>query len=129
MLKLNTISSCVFISNVIVLLIRGFNRHAFLFSFLFFTSVIMHEVPSFQIHVLDQLAILLVALNGAWLVYKNFRVSPALFVAVSTFLGSFYLYEYGRITGGYCFDPQCWMEWHAFFHVVCSVGHHALAAL
>jgi hypothetical protein len=130
MLQLNTQSACVFISNALVLLASGMYRDALLFSFLFFTSVVTHEEPTFyEMHVLDQGAIYLVVLNGAWMVYKRFRVCPALIVAVSTFIATLYLYHYGKLTGGYCYDPHCGLEWHAFLHVVSSVGHHAIAAL
>ena len=129
MLHVHTISSCVFISNALVLLLRGLHRHAFLFSFLFFTSVLFHELKTVELYVLDQFACYLVVLNGAWLTYKRFRVSPALFVSVTTFLATLYIYHYGKLTGGYCFDPQCGLEWHAFLHVVSSVGHHGIAFL
>lgn len=129
MLNLHTYSSSVFLSNVGVLMLRGMMRHAFLFSFLFFTSVLFHELKTVELYWLDQFACYLVVLNGAWLVYKKFRVSPALFVAVTTFLATAYFYHYGKITGGYCFDPECGLEWHAFLHVVSSVGHHAIAFL
>ena len=129
MLRLNTISASVFVSNVLILLLRGLHRHAFLFSLLFLTSVIVHEIPSFEIYVLDQIAFHLVALNGAWLFYKRFRFSPAMIVALTTFLGTVYLYHYGKTYNVYCFDPECGLEWHSFMHVVFSLGHHAIAIL
>lgn len=128
-MHINTLSSCVFVSNTIVLLLKGLHRHAFLFSFLFLTSVMFHELKTLQFFYLDQIAIFLVTLNGAWLMYKNYRVSPALIVAVTTFLATIYFYYYGQLNRSYCYDPDCGSEWHAFLHVVSSVGHHAIAAL
>ena len=127
MLQLNTISSCIFVTNVVVLFMRGLNRHGFLFSLLFFTSVLEHELRLTWTHALDQIVLYAVFLNGGWLVYKRFRLNVCFFLAFSTCLLTIYLYHYGKLTDGYCFDLECGFEWHAFLHVVSSVGHHAIA--
>lgn len=124
-------SSFIFLTNVVVLLYFGYTFYAFLFLCLWLTSVLYHSNPSRTNYILDKLSIMGVVTYGGYLfVTKWDSISTEMaLVIIVTFLSTIFLYVYGYLIQGYCFDkkPERANRYHSGMHVISSIGHHFIA--
>lgn len=129
------LSSFVFLTNVLHNAYRNELIYSFLFFCLFLTSIIVHSMPTMYTNIIDKISIGAVVLFGGYTYYEKIMkttekpwitIIPPLF-----FLATIYLYIYGFFTDTYCYHPNLYTanQFHAFMHLVGSIGHHFIVLI
>ena len=128
MTKLLCFTSTFFATNVIVGLYLGYHVYALLFFILMCTSLIYHSTHHTVIKKIDRMAVITVAIYGAYMMYHKQMFDPSLCHAliILCFLFCVVMYEYGGRIQQFCFDPNPFVSlfYHACMHLVGSVSHH-----
>jgi hypothetical protein len=129
-MKETLLSSFVFLTNFIFAYLMKYYLYAFLFFALFISSILFHIEDNKFTYYLDQICIYLVIGYGVYLFYKKFPTIPFYFslLIIGSFLGTFFLFFWGRQTKSYCFDEDEKVSevYHALLHLLSSVGHHLI---
>ena len=123
-------SSFIFLTNALSAFYMGYYLYSFLFIGLFISSVLFHSIMNVYTIILDQVCIYLVIGYGTYLFYLKISCIPIviLFLIISTFLLTGYLFFYGFYTKAYCFDKDTNIGelYHGLFHLISSCGHHLI---
>ena len=128
MTNLLCFTSTFFATNVIVGLYLGYHVYALLFFILMCTSLLNHSTHHPTINQIDRMAVMTVAIYGAYMMYQKQMFDPSLYHAliILCFLFCVAMYEYGGRIQQFCFDPNPFLSmfYHGCMHLVGSVGHH-----
>jgi|LauGreDrversion4_2_1035121.scaffolds.fasta_scaffold1268331_2 hypothetical protein len=106
--------------------------YSYAFMFLVFTSLLFHSNSIIMYNAIDKLAIFTIVYLGSnkYMNIINTQTiieNPAGYLLPPiTFFCSFYLFGYGYITNQYCFDSVYGNRYHAYLHLLSSIGHHCL---
>jgi hypothetical protein len=126
-------SSFIFITNVITAFIKKYFLYSFLFCFLIMTSVIFHSNNNIYTFVIDKIAVISIVLYGSYILYKKIssKNRSTIFLIITTFLLTIFLYYYGYCTNNYCYNPDKFIGdiYHTLLHIISSIGHHFIIFL
>jgi len=137
-------SPLFFATNIVTAFVNEYYLYSGLFCFLTLTSVIYHSNNNIYTNVIDKIAIILIVLYGAYILYNKIKIDLIdlnnlfnlfnLFkysIIIFTFLGCIYLYYYGFVNKQYCFcDDDCIAyRYHFLMHIIVSIGHHFIIFL
>ncbi len=125
------ISPYFFIINTAVAYTYDYTFYSFLWFQLMLTSFYYHGVGDIISTILDKATICTIVPYGGYIfatkIYYISDVREAMLstVVVCSFLGTIYLYVYGKHCGRYCFNknPLIGNWWHACLHVISVLGH------
>lgn len=132
------LSPILFLSNTAIAYHYDYTLYSYLFFQLMLTSFYYHGTYNQLSNILDKLSILSVVSYGGYVffVQKLLYIQTAFqaFIAMQilgTFLLTNYLYIYGQYKEKYCFhkDPFTANLYHAFLHLLSSVGHILIVLL
>ena len=127
------ISSLFFLTNALVAFLNKYYLYALFFLVLTITSLIVHNNDTIHTNLIDKIAILLVVIYGAYLLFQKMSVKYAFtcFLIILTFLLTIYLYIYGFMNKTYCFseDNGIAQTYHFILHLISSLGHHLIIIL
>jgi hypothetical protein len=118
-------SSFIFLINVLFCFLRGQFIYGLLFTLLFTTSIFFYTYDDLEPFLLDKLAITMVVFYGFLLFLSKRKKWHYVFVILSTFLASVFVYYYGYIHKSYCYGYYG-DEWHSFLHLLTCLGHLAI---
>ena len=128
--NINVYSACLFLINIIAGYKYKYNLYTILFTLLWITSVIYHSNPNNYTYYIDQVAVFSVVFYGGYIFCKNCIWTTILdkFICIciiATFLGTIFLYHYGKKTNTLCKDPckKTGQLYHALLHGLTSIGH------
>lgn len=99
------------------------------------TSVIVHSNNNIYTIVIDKIAILSIVLYGSYILYNKRlivnRSKIRLFVIITTFLLTLFLYFYGYYNNCYCYNQDKCIgdKYHSLLHLISSIGHHFIISL
>jgi len=122
-----TVSSLVFLTNILSTWYRGKSVYCLLFCGLSLTSIFFHTYGCPYMCILDKGMIVGIVLYGGYTIYQ--KSSPHYAAAiVLTFLATLFLYYYGYCIKNYCYHPDKSVSdrYHALLHVISSIGHHLI---
>lgn len=115
----NTISSTVFLTNIIHLFYKDDNVYMYSFICLFLASVMYHQTYNNKIRIIDKIVMYNVVLQGGNRLYKN-TVDIYTYITVSFFLSTVYIY--------YICNRNIYEKYHlhSVLHILGSLGHHLI---
>ena len=126
-------SSLFFLTNALVAFLKEYYLYALFFLVLTITSLIFHTNNNIYTNLIDKIAILLVVIYGAYLLFQKMCAKHALtcFIIILTFLLAVYLYIYGYTNKTYCFSEDSYVSsaYHSILHLISSLGHHLIIIL
>ena len=124
-------SSLIFIVNAVVNYLCGYFVYSICFAFLCTTSVLYHSNKTYWTNLVDKLAIVSVVLYGGYLFFTKVKDVVISSFIVATFLSTILLYYYGYEYKQFCFSFDKYEAdmFHAFIHMVVSVGHLMIVLL
>lgn len=125
-INLNTLSSLLFISNIIHLWQKNESRYLMSWVILCLSSIIYHQTKNKYILIIDKLAIYNVTCNGliCYLKYEIELTQRALIIL--TFICVNYLYFIGYIYSKFIYDKKHGSRYHVLMHFIGCVGHHLI---
>jgi hypothetical protein len=123
-------SSIFFLTNSVTTFYFGYMTYSILFFILFLTSILVRLYRTDATFLLDKTFVNLVTLYGGYILYKKLSfIDPVfLFLIVSTFIATVFLFYYGYITQSLCYDKDKIVanSYHSLLHTIASVGHHLI---
>jgi hypothetical protein len=126
-------SSLVLSTNMWTAYLTGQYLYSILFASLTISSLIVHSHPHIISNLYDKLWISCIVLYGGYKMWNKRKICNRwmLLFCVLTFLFCVWVYVYGFITSQYCFcdDVKKGNLWHAFMHIIVSLGHHSIIFL
>lgn len=126
-------SCLVFITNAIAAFFKEYYLYSFLFFNLTITSLIFHSNNNIYTNVIDKIAILSIVLYGSYILYNKISIQKKLriFVIITTFLLTLFLFFYGYCNNCYCYNPDKCIgdKYHSLLHLISSIGHHFIISL
>lgn len=126
-------SSLFFMTNALVAFLNKYYLYAFFFLLITITSLIVHNNDTIHTNLIDKIAILLVVIYGAYLLFQKMCAKHAFtcFMIILTFILTVYLYIYGFMNKTYCFseDNGIAQTYHSILHLISSLGHHLIIIL
>ena len=102
------------------------NIYCLLFIMLSLSSVINHYNSTPIKQYIDKICVYMVVLYGLYIfLYQNYSIISQAAV-ILLFLSSVVLYNYGKYTCTFCFDPdeEIRYYYHVLMHILASLGHH-----
>jgi len=115
-------TSLIFLTNSLHAFIKKYYLYSFLFFCLTLTSVLVHSYHTLYTNLLDKLFIISIVFYGAFLLTSR---RDNVFLIVTTFFLTIFLYSYGYCTNQYCYGPHGDL-FHALLHFISSFGHHLI---
>ena len=133
-MNINVYSSFLFLTNCLLAIYLGYYIYGSIFFILFLTSIYFHSQKTLLTNIIDKIAIFLVVIYGAWLLYvkyqniNTFFQYNMLFISIATFISVLVLFTYGYYTNKYCFecDEKIGEYYHFILHCLSSIGHHCI---
>jgi hypothetical protein len=128
-------SCLVFITNAIAAFFKEYYLYSFLFFILTITSLIFHSNNNIYTNVIDKIAILSIVLYGSYILYNKTllenRSKIRIFVIITTFLLTLFLFFYGYCNNCYCYNEDKCIgdKYHSLLHLISSIGHHFIIYL
>ena len=123
-------SSYLFLTNAFLTYYCRYTTYCILFTFLFITSIIYRLYYSDISFYIDKLAIILVILYGAYLLFMKYKKMSIIRIIciITTFLSVGFLFYYGYLTKQFCYDPLpiTGLYYHSILHAISSIGHHLI---
>ena len=115
----NTISSTVFLTNIIHLFYKHDNIYMYSFICLFLISVMYHQTHNNKLRIIDKIVMYNVVLQGGNRLYKN-TVDIYTYITISFFLTTVYIY--------YICNRNIYEKYHlhSVIHILGSLGHHLI---
>ena len=131
------LSPILFLSNSVIASYNNYNLYSYLFFQLMLTSFYYHSTYNQLSNILDKLSIVTVVSYGGYLFVQKLAYIETFYQAfltvqiIGTFLMTNYLYLYGRYKQKYCFCNDHYKAnlYHAFLHLLSSVGHIMIVLL
>ena len=126
---MNVISSCVFFTNLIVVLVKKEKIHAILCSALLVTSFLFHSYDRNIILMrIDETVVGMAVLYATYCVLRKKIWSKKNIVAflvwvISASIGTL-MFVYGYYTESFCYHPDFGNWYHALVHGFGSLAHH-----
>jgi len=125
----NTLSSLVYVTNILHLYFRERTGYYFLiFCLLVLSSIVYHQTKNVTLKRLDRIIVYALVITGGIITYYS-EWNVYTMMVVATFLATLFLF-YGPF--GICDVGLCKIEnneyTHALMHCVSSLGHHAIIA-
>ena len=101
-------SSIFFLTNSVSTFYFGYMTYSLLFFFLFITSILVRLYRTDATFLLDKTFVNLVTLYGGYILYKKLSfIDPVLlFLIVTTFIATVFLFYYGYMTRSFCYDED-----------------------
>lgn len=126
-------TSSIFITNMLAAFFQGQILYSFLFGGLTTTSFLFHYNKNNLFYFLDQFFVLSIVFYGFIVIFekRHFINLYQLYIILLCFFLTIFLFYYGYLTGEYCYDPiqENGEYYHAFLHIISSLGHHIIIFL
>lgn len=123
-------TSIFFLTNSVTTFYFGYMTYSILFFLLFITSVLVRLYRSEATFLLDKTFVNLVTLYGGYILYTKLPlINPVvIFLIISTFLVTLFLFYYGYMTRSFCYDDDKIVAntYHSLLHTIASIGHHLI---
>jgi hypothetical protein len=122
----------VYLTNAGTCVLFGQYIYSYAFVLLVFTSLLFHSNPIQVYNVIDKMSILTIIYLGSNKYIDILRTQTLIENPVGylfppiTFCCSVYFFGYGWLTNQYCYDTVYGNRYHAYLHLLSSIGHHCL---
>ena len=120
-------SSFLFVLVSIVAIQYKYYIYSLLFLFLMTTSILFYTNDKY--YLLDQLAIVLCVLYGAYMYYKKFKLTLLSVIILYTFIFTIILYYGGIYLQDFCYCKIYGNYFHCIVHFLSIIGHIGIIIL
>ena len=120
-------SSFLFLLVAYIAILYTYYIYSLLFISLFLTSILFYTNTRY--YLLDQTAIMLCVLYGAYTFYNKFKLSLGAVLIIYSFIFTLLLFYGGLYLEEFCYCKYYGNNWHMIVHLLTIIGHIGIIIL